>query len=68
LKQFGKTPACFACNANTSGVFNVAKEFKIKLAEKKKRMEAKCVEIAKANAVVGFDKEDTNEESEHDDN
>lgn len=64
LKQFGKTPACFACNANTSGVFNVAKEFKIKLAEKKRRMEAKCVEIAKANAVVEFDKEDTNEDSE----
>ena len=57
LKQFRKTPACFACNANTNGVFNVAKEFKVKLAEKKIRMETKAKEIAKTKQVIESDED-----------
>ncbi|KAJ3306936.1 hypothetical protein HDV03_003260 [Kappamyces sp. JEL0829] len=50
LKQFSKSPSCFACNQNTQGVFNVAKEFKVKLAEKRKRMEERAKQIAKEQA------------------
>ena len=53
LKRFVKSPACFACNAYTAGVFNVApKEFKMKLQERKKRMQERTLEMAAEAAGV----------------
>ncbi|KAJ3318338.1 hypothetical protein HDV06_000571 [Boothiomyces sp. JEL0866] len=47
IKHFKKSPGCFACNQNTQGVFNVAKELIGKLDAKKKRMKEKELEIQK---------------------
>lgn len=59
LKRFAKSPACFACNANTAGVFNVApREFKVKLEQRKKRMEERTLELAAAAAIVHSDQEE----------
>ncbi|KAI8922816.1 hypothetical protein BC831DRAFT_389508, partial [Entophlyctis helioformis] len=37
ISHYVKTPKCFACGANTAGVFNVAKDLVAKLEAKKKR-------------------------------
>lgn len=52
VKQYAKTAKCFACGANTQGVFNVAKELVAKLAKKKAQMEQREAEIRASMASL----------------
>nr|KAJ3421934.1 hypothetical protein HK105_001774 [Polyrhizophydium stewartii] len=52
LKHYAKTPKCFACNAATGGVFNVAKDLLAKLEVRKKRMAEREAAVRAAQAHV----------------
>jgi RING finger protein 113A len=49
IKQFKKSPACFVCGQNTSGVFNNAKDLLKKIQQKKARMEERAAKLAETN-------------------
>ncbi|KAJ3300477.1 hypothetical protein HK104_000062 [Borealophlyctis nickersoniae] len=64
LKHHSKSPKCFICGAATSGIFVPAKELIAKLAEKKKRMAERELEIRaemKERGVGGEEEEDEDE-------
>ncbi|KAI7904356.1 uncharacterized protein BX663DRAFT_504795 [Cokeromyces recurvatus] len=68
LKNYKKSPKCFACGAPTQGVFNTAKKLIAKLEEKKKRIaEGKESDIEEDDGFIeGLEtrNDDTEEEEE----
>jgi RING finger protein 113A len=68
IKNYKKSPKCFACGSPTQGVFNTAKKMLERLEEKKKRLdEGKSSDLEDNGFIEGLEtKEDDDEDDEND--
>ncbi|KAI8642968.1 hypothetical protein BD408DRAFT_163502 [Parasitella parasitica] len=65
IKNYQKSPKCFACGAPTQGVFNTAKKMLAKLTEKKKRQDAdKSSDVEDDGFIEGLETVETDPEEE----
>ncbi|CEP09297.1 hypothetical protein [Parasitella parasitica] len=65
IKNYQKSPKCFACGAPTQGVFNTAKKMLAKLAEKKKRQDVdKSSDVEDDGFIEGLETVETDSEEE----
>ncbi|KAI9025595.1 hypothetical protein DFJ74DRAFT_618558 [Hyaloraphidium curvatum] len=62
IQQHRKSPKCFLCGAATLGIFKMAKDLEVKLAERKKRMAEKEAEAREMNERLVSDQERESDE------
>ncbi|CAO3617721.1 unnamed protein product [Mucor hiemalis] len=68
IKNYKKSPKCFACGSPTQGVFNTAKKLLEKLEEKKKRMdEGKDSDAESTGFIEGLETKQENDDDDEDD-
>lgn len=67
IKNYKKSPKCFACGSPTQGVFNTAKKLLEKLEEKKKRMdEGKDSDAESTGFIEGLETKEDNDDDDDD--
>ncbi|KAL9539794.1 hypothetical protein MBANPS3_010060 [Mucor bainieri] len=65
IKNYQKSPKCFACGSPTQGVFNTAKKMLAKLAEKKKRLDAeKSSDVEDNGFIEGLETRDSDDDDD----